>query len=56
MEMNARVVERLVCTYEGCGKVCKSKALLRMHEKRMHSVAEERVRFACSICRMNVET
>ena len=56
MERNIRVVERLVCRYEECGKVCKSKAELTMHEKRMHRVTEERVRFACSICGMNVET
>ena len=56
MEKIVRVLERLVCTYDGCGKVCKSKARLKMHEKRMHGVAKERVRFACSICGMNVET
>ena len=40
---------------EGC-VLCRSKAGLTMHEKRMHRVAEERVRFACSTCGMNVET
>ena len=28
--------------YEGCGKVCRNKAGLVMHEKRMHRVNEER--------------
>ena len=32
----------LVCRYEGCGKVCRNKAGLVMHEKRMHRVNEER--------------
>ena len=56
MERNARLVERLVCRCDGCGRMCRSKAGLTKHEKRMHRVAEERVRFACSICWMNVET
>ena len=30
-----------VCRYEGCGKVCRNKAGLVMHEKRMHRVNEE---------------
>ena len=29
MERNVRVVEIVVCRYEGCGKVCKSKAELK---------------------------
>ena len=56
MDRNTRVVERLVCRYDGCERVCRSKAELMMHEKRMHRVAEERVRFGCSKCEMNVET
>ena len=27
-----------------------------MHEKQMHIVAEERVRFVCTLCEMSVET
>ena len=50
------MVERLVCRYNGCDKVCRSWAGLTMHEKRLYRVAEERKRFACSICGMNVET
>ena len=56
MERNVRVVGRLVCRDEECSKVCKSKTGLTMHEKRIHRVAKERVRFACSICGINVET
>ena len=56
MKRNTRMVERLVCRCEGCDKICKPKAGLTMHEKKMHRVTEERVRFACSICGMNVET
>ena len=40
----------LVCRYEGCGKVCRNKAGLAMHEKRMHRVNEERGRLKCERC------
>lgn len=46
----------LVCRYEGCGKVCKSKGGLTLHQKRMHRAAPERMRFECDKCGMNVET
>jgi len=54
---NARVnVDSLVCRYEGCERVCKSRAGLTMHEKRMHRVAEERVRYECDICGLVLQT
>jgi hypothetical protein len=56
MERKARSINVLECRYEGCGKVCKSRAGLTIHEKRMHRVAEERVRFECEICREVFET
>ena len=40
----------LVCRYEGCGKVCRNKAGLVMHEKRMHRVNEERGRLKFERC------
>ena len=40
----------LVCRYEGCGKVCRNKAGLVMHEKRMHRVNEEKGRLKCERC------
>ena len=40
----------LVCRYEGCGKVCRNKAGLVMHEKRMHRVNEERGTLKCERC------
>ena len=40
----------LVCRYEGCGKVCRNKAGLVMHEKRKHRVNEERGRLKCERC------
>lgn len=46
----------LVCRYEGCGKVCRNRAGLVMHEKRMHRVNEERVRFECGKCRRVFES
>ena len=45
----------LVCRYEGCGKVCKSKGGLTVHQKRMHRAAPERMRFRCR-CGVEVET
>ena len=42
--------EELVCRYGGCGKVCRNKAGLVMHEKRMHRVNEERGRLKCERC------
>ena len=42
--------EGFTCRYEECGKVCRSRAGLVMHEKRMHRVHEERVRFECGRC------
>ena len=40
----------LVCRYKGCGKVCRNKAGLVMHEKRMHRVNEERGRLKRERC------
>ena len=41
--------EELRCRYEGCGKVCRNKAGLVMHEKRMQRVNEERGRLKCGV-------
>ena len=53
-ERQVRNVERgegeLICRYEGCGKVCRNKAGLVMHEKRMHRVNEERRKLNCERC------
>ena len=46
----------LVCRYEGCGKVCKSKGGLTLHQKRMHRAAPERKRFECRGCGVILET
>ena len=43
-----RTEEDLVCNYEGCGKRCKSKGGLRIHQIRMHE--ESRGVFACDTC------
>ena len=42
--------ESLVCEVEGCGKVCKSKAGLTIHRKRMHEESKEKVTFTCEMC------
>ena len=49
LERNERRVIVLECRY-GCGMVCKTKAGLTVHEKRMHRAAEERVKFTCERC------
>ena len=56
MTRNVRGRLTMVCRYEGCGKVCKSRAGLTMHEKRMHRVAVERVRFECVKCGEQMKT
>ena len=44
------------CHWDECGKVCKSKAGLVAHERRIHRLAEDRVRFSCDRCRLELET
>jgi hypothetical protein len=56
LERNTRCIIDYVCRYDGCGKVCKSKGGLTLHQKRIHRAPEERVRFECSNCGVNVET
>ena len=56
VDRNERRVIDLVCRYEGCGKVCKSKGGLVNHQKRIHRPPEERVRFDCSKCGLVCET
>ena len=46
----------LVCRWEGCGKVCLSKGGLTLHQKRVHRAPEDRVRFRCDRCGINLET
>ena len=56
LNRNVRAPRGLVCEYEGCGKVCKSKAGLVAHQRRIHRPAEERVQFFCSKCNKLCET
>ena len=42
-------LEGLKCRYEMCNNVCRSKVDQVRHEKRMHWVNEERVRFECGL-------
>ena len=46
----------LECMYDECGKVCRSKAALTVHQKRVHRANEERVRFPCVGCERVLET
>ena len=45
----------LICEYEGCGKICKSRAGLTIHQKRMHREGD-RVRFSCERCGKEMTT
>ena len=56
MSRNVRRANELKCRYEWCGKECKSRAGLTMHEKRMHRVVKERVQFECSKCGRECDT
>ena len=38
------------CEYEGCGMVCKSRAGLTVHRKRMHERADNKAVFKCQGC------
>ena len=51
-----RAENDLVCKFDGCGKVCRSKAGLTMHQKRLHRAADERKRFQCERCETVLET
>ena len=46
----------LQCKYEECGKVCKSRAGLAIHMKRMHKESREKVVFTCEKCRQDFPT
>ena len=43
----------LICDVEGCYKVCKSKAGLVIHRKRMHDVSSQKVIFKCNRCNLS---
>ena len=56
IDRNDRRVIDLVCRYEGCEKVCKSKGGLVQHQKRKHRAPLDRVMFDCGRCGMKCET
>ena len=49
-----RVNEDLRCRYEGCERLCRSRAVLVRHESMRHRRVEGRVRFACEDCGQEV--
>ena len=51
-----RVNEDLRCRYEGCERLCNSRAALVRHESRMHRRVEERVRFVSERCGLEEAT
>ena len=51
-----RVNEDLRCRYEGCERLCRSRAGLVRHENMMHRRVEGRVRFVCEDCDLEVAT
>ena len=42
--------EQWICEWEECGKVCKSKAGLTVHRRRMHERSDQKVTFKCQGC------
>ena len=56
LERNKRREIDLTCRYEGCGKICRNKAGLTIHQKRMHRAANDRVKFVCDLCHCTLET
>ena len=55
VDRSQRSERGLICEYEGCGKRCKSKAGLTIHQKRMHREAD-RVMFGCARCGKEMTT
>ena len=51
-----RVNEDLRCRYEGCERLCRSRAGLVRNESMIHRRVEGRVRFACEDCGLEVAT
>ena len=56
VDRNDRRVIDLVCRYDGCGKVCRSKGGLVQHQKRRHRAPLDRVVFDCGLCGRSCET
>ena len=56
-ERNQRAPENesLTCDFEGCGKVCLSKAGLTIHRKRIHEISKDKVKFKCDTCNLIFE-
>ena len=51
LERNQRVVEEsFICDIDGCDKVCRSKAGLVNHRRRIHQISREKVTFKCDAC------
>ena len=56
LRRSERVVCDLGCKYDGCVMVCRTRAALTVHQKRLHRAAEERKRFKCGTCEKVLET
>ena len=48
--------EDLTCTYDDCGKICKSKAGLISHRKRIHEKSSRKMKFTCNDCNQTFDT
>ena len=55
-ERNVKGQKTMVCRYEGCGMICKSRAGLTIHEKRLHRAAADRKTFKCNKCGTELQT
>ena len=55
VERSQRQDRGLICEYEWCGKRCKTKGGLTIHQKRMHREGEK-VMFGCARCGKEMKT
>jgi hypothetical protein len=47
--------EAFICEWEGCGKICLSKAGLAVHIKRLHNISSQKVLFKCDKCNQSFQ-
>ena len=54
MERNQRTTQddNFICDIDGCDKICRSKAGLVNHRRRIHQISSEKVIFKCNLCNL----
>ena len=55
LDRNQRVGQEdiFICDIDGCGKICRAKAGLVTHRRRIHQISKEKVTFKCDLCNVN---